>query len=376
MAAENIGNLVPTKIPGYSDSADIQAALRVYHYGSYSYDTTNTNTANLVNPSIAYTINDLQDQIDAIDPGIQTSAFTAKGSLLTATASNTPSELTVGTNGHVLTANSAVANGIEWALPAVTAANTLTFTGKTISLSTNTISGTIAQFNTALTDGDFATLAGTETLTNKTLNLTNNSLSGTVAEFNTALSDGDFATIAGSETLTNKTLTSPTINTPTISTATFNGTTTFNGSSLVFEGATADANETTINVTDPTSDRTITIPDGSGTIAFRELEFNTTSSTSYTFGLSDSGKMIIATANTSATFSVPTNAVAAFPIGTTINIIGTGTGSFKIQAVSSGTTTVVSAGNTPTQPTLRTQYSSATLIKASTDLWYVVGDIT
>lgn len=94
---------------------------------------------------------------------------------------------------------------------AVTLTGSQTLTNKTMTLGTNTITGTIAQFNTAVTDADFATLAGSETLTNKTINLTSNTLSGTVAQFNTALSDGDFATIAGSETLTNKTLTTPTI---------------------------------------------------------------------------------------------------------------------------------------------------------------------
>jgi len=64
MAVENIGNLVPTKIPALADDADIQDALRAYHYGSYDFDTAETDTANLLNPSIAYTINDLQEQID------------------------------------------------------------------------------------------------------------------------------------------------------------------------------------------------------------------------------------------------------------------------------------------------------------------------
>ena len=50
-----------------------------------------------------------------------------------------------------------------------------------------------------------------QTLTNKTINLTDNTLTGTKAQFNAALSDADFATIAGTETLTNKTLTSPVI---------------------------------------------------------------------------------------------------------------------------------------------------------------------
>jgi len=63
MAVENIGNLVPTKIPALVDDANIQDALKAYHYGSYDFDTAETNTANLLNPSIAYTINNLQSQI-------------------------------------------------------------------------------------------------------------------------------------------------------------------------------------------------------------------------------------------------------------------------------------------------------------------------
>ena len=63
MAVENIGNLVPTKIPALSDDANIQDALKAYHYGSYDFDTAETNTANLLNPSIAYSITNLQTQI-------------------------------------------------------------------------------------------------------------------------------------------------------------------------------------------------------------------------------------------------------------------------------------------------------------------------
>jgi hypothetical protein len=64
MAVENIGNLVPTKIPALTDDANIQDALKAYHYGSYDFDTAETDPENLLNPSIAYTINNLQDQID------------------------------------------------------------------------------------------------------------------------------------------------------------------------------------------------------------------------------------------------------------------------------------------------------------------------
>lgn len=61
----------------------------------------------------------------------------------------------------------------------------------------------------------------TQALTNKTISLGSNTVSGTKAQFDAALTDADFATLAGTETLTNKTLTSPTINTPTVTGGTF-----------------------------------------------------------------------------------------------------------------------------------------------------------
>jgi len=45
------------------------------------------------------------------------------------------------------------------------------------------------------------------TLTNKTINLLNNTVSGTTAQFNTALSDDDFATLTNTVTVTNKRIT-------------------------------------------------------------------------------------------------------------------------------------------------------------------------
>ena len=38
------------------------------------------------------------------------------------------------------------------------------------------------------------------------------------------------------------------------------------GTSIVLEGSTSNANETTLTVTDPTGDRTITFPDATGTV--------------------------------------------------------------------------------------------------------------
>jgi hypothetical protein len=52
----------------------------------------------------------------------------------------------------------------------------------------------------------------TDTLRNKSINLANNTLSGSLSEFNQALSGDSFVSLTGTETLTNKTLTSPVLN--------------------------------------------------------------------------------------------------------------------------------------------------------------------
>ena len=61
--------------------------------------------------------------VDGVTSGIQTqldgkvdeSLFDTKGDILVASADNTPAKLAAGTNGYLLTANSAATNGIEWA---------------------------------------------------------------------------------------------------------------------------------------------------------------------------------------------------------------------------------------------------------------------
>ena len=65
---------------------------------------------------------------------------------------------------------------------------------------------------TLSTDGSIVTETSSDTLTNKTIDLDANTLTGTLAEFNTALQSDSFVSLTGTETLTNKTLTSPKIN--------------------------------------------------------------------------------------------------------------------------------------------------------------------
>jgi hypothetical protein len=77
---------------------------------------------------------------------------------------------------------------------------------------------------------------------------------------------------------------------------------------------------------------------------------------------------------TAVAFNIPTNASVAFPVGTCITVLNIGAGLCTIKAVTSGTTTVLSAGAVAAQPTLG-QYKSAACIKTATDTWYVVGAI-
>jgi hypothetical protein len=77
---------------------------------------------------------------------------------------------------------------------------------------------------------------------------------------------------------------------------------------------------------------------------------------------------------TAIAFKIPTNASVAFPIGTAITILNIGAGLCTISAVTSGTTTVLSAGAVAAAPTLA-QYKTAVAIKTGTDAWYVVGAI-
>ena len=77
---------------------------------------------------------------------------------------------------------------------------------------------------------------------------------------------------------------------------------------------------------------------------------------------------------TAVAFKIPTNASVAFPIGTAITVLNKGLGTVTISAVTSGTTTVLSAGAVAASPTLA-QYKTAVCIKTATDTWYVVGAI-
>jgi len=95
----------------------------------------------------------------------------------------------------------------------------------------------------------------------------------------------------------------------------------------------------------------------------------------YTAVLTDQYQVLVPMNKATAiAFKIPTNASVAFPVGTAITILNKGAGAVTISAVTSGTTTVFSAGAVAASPTLA-QYKTAVCIKTATDTWYVAGGI-
>lgn len=109
-----------------------------------------------------------------------------------------------------------------------------------------------------------------------------------------------------------------------------------------------------------------------GLVAFT---LNSQTGTTYTLASTDQYQVLVITSNASAkTVSIPTDATYAFPTGTAITLLNTGAGNLTIQAASSGTTTVTSAGATSNAPTVG-QHKTAVAIKTGTNTWSVVGAV-
>ena len=177
--------------------------------------------------------------LDVDHGGTNIAAYT-KGDLIAASAATTLTKLGVGTNGYILSANSSETTGLEWienkvgTVTSVSVTAPLGVTNGTTTPALTVSTGTTSAVGVLqLTDG----VASSSTTTAATPN-----------GVKTAYDLAALAIPKAGGTFTGQVLIS-------------------NTGSLVFEGPTDDAFETTLALADPTQDQVITLPNATGTVA-------------------------------------------------------------------------------------------------------------
>lgn len=176
----------------------------------------------------------------AVDRGGTGTGSYTKGDLLAASGGTALTKLGVGTNGQVLRANSATATGLEWGADFVGTVTSVSGTGPiSVANGTTTPAISVAAATTSV--------AGVVQLSDS-ISTTSSVLAATPTAVKSAYDLANAALARSGGTITGEVLIG-------------------NAGSLVFEGATNDGFETTLAVADPTADRTITLPNNTGTVA-------------------------------------------------------------------------------------------------------------
>jgi hypothetical protein len=173
-------------------------------------------------------------------------------------------------------------------------------------------------------------------------------LNGVTSAVQTQLDDK--STASKTETLTNKTLTSPTISGLTLS-----------DSGIVIEGSSADAHETTLTVTNPTADRTITFPDETGTVQLRVTDISDTE-IGYLNGVTSAVQTQLDAKSTESKTETLTNKTLTSPkINEDVAITATATELNYVDGVTSAIQTQLNALAPKADPTFTGTISAAAL---------------
>ena len=192
------------------------------------------------------------------------------------------------------------------------------------------------------------------------------------------LATGDFTFVTSGSTNGSKGFILSTTGTITIGTTEINYAQ-FNASEAITAGTNIEKSGSTISVvSNPTFANVITASSG---VAFSDgtqtkvgvpsiTTISQQASTSWSPSLTDRDKLIEFTSSSAVTITVGADMFVDFPIGTSFDILQVGTGQITIQG-GAGVTINATPGLK-----LRTQWSSATLLKRAADTWIVYGDLT
>ena len=132
-----------------------------------------------------------------------------------------------------------------------------------------------------------------------------------------------------------------------------------------------------IDEDDMSSDSATKVPTQQSVKAYADTKadlnntFNAQTGTTYTLVLSDNSKVVTLSNASAITMTVPPNSSVAFPTGAEITIIQKGAGQVTVAAGSG-----VTINSADSNLKLTGQYSGATLIKESTNTWYLIGDLS
>ena len=265
---ESIGRQYETAVPSLSDTANIQEAFRIYHYGkpTTEFNPTNTEPSDLEPKSIAYYLNNFQDQINDITSILSPTAYEKRGNLVVAGDDgpivlelNPEYPATFSENGLVLTSDDGEDSGMSWQAPSITSTNIANLSNKKFIDSTVWSDG--LGFDDS-TSQHTTTLKSPSQASDKTVFFPTSA----------AVMPGSSTTLVGTDTtqtLTNKTLTSPTISNATISSATISSatlstSTVQSGGDIVGTTATQTLTNKTINLEPASNTITGVLPAANG----------------------------------------------------------------------------------------------------------------